>query len=92
MTAGRRVLKFVVDPYGSVIVTADAPRFLAVGWQGERLCVWAEAEAGDGVRTPVVTARTGDPVPPDDGIYIGTASTDAFGSTLVMHVYYGPAQ
>jgi hypothetical protein len=90
--SGRRVLKFVVDPYGSMIETEDEPRFLAVGWQGEKLVVWCEAVVGEGVHTPVVTVRTGDPAPPAEAVYVGTASTVVFGSELVIHVYHGPRQ
>jgi hypothetical protein len=89
---GRRVLKFTVAPTVTVIATADEPRFLAVGWQGDQLCVWAEATVGDGWRTPMVAVATGDPVPGPDRVYVGTASTDHFGSPIVMHVYHGPRQ
>lgn len=82
----RRILKFVLQPETTIIETADQPRFLAVGWQGEDLCVWAEAAAGTGVVSLLGAVPTG-MAPPDDGEYVGTAQTEAFGPRLVFHVY-----
>jgi hypothetical protein len=82
----RRILKFVLRPETTTIETADEPRFLSVGWQGNDLCVWAEATVGTGVTTWLGAIPTG-AYPPDDGEYVGTAQTEAFGQRLVFHVY-----
>ena len=82
----RRILKFVLRPETTVIETADEPRFLFVDWQGEDLCVWAEASVGTGVKSWLGALPTGAYVP-EDGVYIGTACTGTFGMQLVFHVY-----
>jgi hypothetical protein len=82
----RRILKFEVPPGLSGIGTADEPRFLTAGWQGETLVVWAEATVGTGVQTLVYGAVTGEAAP-DDAEYVGTAQHTVDGHPFVAHVY-----
>lgn len=87
--SARRILKFGVSPMGSTIETADDPRFLSVGVQGDAVVVWVEATVGTGRRTAVVGALTGDhaPLPETEATYVGTVQ---FGNGTVVHVYHGP--
>ena len=86
--SGERLLKFVVHPFASEVVTSDEPRFLSVGWQGDDLVVWAEATVGEGCRTELVAVPTGG-FRPLAAEYIGTAQHPTLndGGPLVMHVY-----
>jgi len=79
----RRILKFTLGPWTNVI-TADEPRCLAVGVQGDDIVLWAEASIGDGVITRFVAVPTGQDAPGDDSAYIGTAQLPG---PLVFHVY-----
>lgn len=83
----RRILKFTIV-VATTIETADGPRFLAVDWQGDELVVWAEATPGEGVRTTLAAAMTGDWVP-EDAEYVGTAQHPTLngGGPFVAHVY-----
>jgi hypothetical protein len=80
-------LKFTI-PIAVTIETADPPRFLSVGWQNGNLVVWCEATPGEGVRTTLAAAMTGDNVP-EDAEYIGAAQhlTLLDGDPFVAHVY-----
>ena len=86
----RRILKFTVQPFAAnEIETADEPRFVAAGWQGENLVVWAEATVGSGVLTRLTAIPTGGDVPDFRWKYVATAQhpTMLDGNPLVMHVY-----
>ena len=87
----RRVLKFGLLAGTSEIETADEPRWLAAGWQGDNLVVWCEATPGAGVRRAVAAVPTGSPTPtPDEhAVYVGTAMHPTLldGKPLVVHVY-----
>ena len=83
----RRILKFPVGLTATSIDTADRPTILALGWQGEQLVVWVEAEPGTEVRTVLRVALTGQQVPA--GEYVGTAQHPTLngGGPFVVHVY-----
>lgn len=87
----RRILKFALSPAGTYVQTADEPRFLSVGFQGDALVLWAEAAVGDAVTTRLAALPTGwaAPLPTDAAEYIGTAQhpTLMAGGSLVLHVY-----
>jgi hypothetical protein len=86
----RRILKF---PLGVLtqIETADEPRWLSAGWQGDQLVAWCEATPGSGVIRTVAAISTGDASPTvfDNARFIGTAMhpTMLGGAPLVVHVY-----
>jgi hypothetical protein len=81
----RRILKWTIQPDVTLIETADVPTFLSVGTQGERVVVWAEATAGEGVQSLLAAVMTGQE-PPPNGLYIGTTQV----GPIVVHVYRGP--
>jgi hypothetical protein len=85
----RRILKFVLRPQTTIIETADEPRFLFVDWQGEDLCVWAEAAVGTGYTSLLGVFPTGAHLPDEELLreYIGSAQTETFGQRLVFHVF-----
>lgn len=89
-----RILKFGLRPETTVIRVAAFGRSLAVDWQVPAgrpptsvpvLVVWAEAEPGEGTEVTYAAVPTG-VAPPEDGIYVGSAQTRAFGDPIVMHV------
>lgn len=79
----RRILKFVVWPSRTAVDTADEPRWLAVGTQGEEVVVWCEATPGQGVESVLTCYMTGQNAPPADETYIGTTQV----GPIVVHVY-----
>jgi hypothetical protein len=87
MSERRRILKFVLKPIVTQFLTADEPRCLAVGAQGDDVVLWVEATVGDGPWvTSIVAVMTGQ-TPPPDGSYIGTTQVGA----IVVHAYRVPA-
>lgn len=84
----KRIFKYRLPPVGySGLAMHDPARFLAVGWQGRQLVMWAEVhdEYPPLVQHMHVVVTGGRP--PSEADYIGTATLDEAGEPYVVHVY-----
>lgn len=89
----RRIFKYRLPPAGYAGLGAHGnPTWLAVGWQGHQLVLWAEVDESMPVKVHgFEVVMTGYQVPTDEHAtaeYVGTAQLiEADGTPYVVHVY-----
>jgi len=79
------IWKYPLSPGENYIKMPGRARPLAVGWQGEQLCLWCVVQPGEPEKAlHFFVAMTGQDLPDDPGPYVGSAES-SFG--IVAHVF-----